>query len=141
MSKPVTVYIPKENHPVFACLMPGSAIVADGQMVTPEDVLVYYEGNRYNDDALRAFGDRAVIAAGRLMERYPTIARGAFPVDLLLPVGTVELRKEEVPPEYRHYPKHVLKRFERRPRLTFIPFTAHAGALSAWCKSSDPSLH
>jgi hypothetical protein len=53
-------------------------------------LLVDYEGNRYGASNLATFGDRVHIAAGRHRERYPTVARGMYPVVELEPVGVFD---------------------------------------------------
>jgi hypothetical protein len=50
--------------------------------------LIYFEGNRYNAANVVTLADRALIAAGRLAERYPTVASATVPSTALLRVGT-----------------------------------------------------
>lgn len=98
--KTLTVLIPKPGTRAAGVIDPGSGIVTDpvfdqiparvpdnpyeGATVNwfdgtlKPEILVYYEGNRYGHENLRAYGDRVACAAGRLDQRYPTIARGLF---------------------------------------------------------------
>jgi hypothetical protein len=79
------VYTPRQNAPAdtraaVANIDPKSAIVS-----APDDpgqadrILIYYEGNRYGYAGVITFADRARIAAGRLKEQAPVIARAAVP--------------------------------------------------------------
>jgi hypothetical protein len=65
---------------------PRSAIVGEPSPCG-EELLVYFEGNRYRAANIRTFADRAMIAAGRLSERYPTIAQASVPAGALVQVG------------------------------------------------------
>lgn len=65
----------------------GSAIVGL-QALHDERVLVYFEGNRYRAENLRRFDQRIETAAGRLTQRYPTIARASVSASDLTLVGT-----------------------------------------------------
>lgn len=80
----INVYVP---DPAFmrgrqtASIDPLSGIVgnavADGLVPANDDapVLIYYESNRFGAVNIVTFADRCMIAAGRLTQRYPTIAR------------------------------------------------------------------
>ena len=70
----------------------GSAIVSNGEPLGDElgSIDCYLESNRYGAINLETFADKAICAAGRLVERYPTVARSALPKGMLLEVGTVD---------------------------------------------------
>jgi hypothetical protein len=75
----------------------GSALVSDPDAVAEDGrVLVYYEGNRYGAINLRRYVERAVCAAGRMRERYPTVAMGALPEEELMRVGVLDYTKRVV---------------------------------------------
>jgi hypothetical protein len=68
---------------------PKSAIVgALPEETDANDALIYFEGNRFGSAGMVTFADRAMVAAGRLSRRYPTIARATVPRRALQRVGT-----------------------------------------------------
>lgn len=85
------VLVPRTGYEkFFAGLHPGSAMVsrpADDQQGTRE---VFYEGNVYNAPELRRFQDKLLHAAGRLANRYPTIARMTVPAEAVIVVATYD---------------------------------------------------
>ena len=105
--KTLAVLVPKPGTRAAAVIDPQSGIVCDlsTPMIAiahaedlpeghrrevdpaPLSVNVYYEGNRYKAENLKAFGDRVRSAAGRL-GHYPTTARGVFLRSDFLVVGT-----------------------------------------------------
>lgn len=108
--KVLLVLLPKPGTRAAAVIDPGSGVVTDlafDQMPTlaSDDpfegatvgldgtvkpyALVYYEGNRYHADNLQAFEHRVLAAAGRCVERYPTVARGLFPREDFEVIGLV----------------------------------------------------
>jgi hypothetical protein len=84
--RPIELYVPwtRETHGI----LPGSAVV--GQPVGGGAVLVYFEGNKFDVPSMRHFGMRAYIAAGRFVERYPTVATAVLPGTVLTAVGTYD---------------------------------------------------
>lgn len=106
------LYVPREGFPL-AC-DPKSAIVGsparqwmegreakiDGRSarsVAPDSNLVIdFEGNRYNALNMKTYADRAVHAAGRHHEHYPTVARCVVPQKRLIRVATFDLEGEQV---------------------------------------------
>lgn len=83
----LSLYIPSPScsYPIH----PGSAIVGS----TPQDdvqVLVYFEGNLYGAENMRAYEQRVEHAAGRLTQRYPTIAKAMLRPTDLVRVGSYE---------------------------------------------------
>jgi hypothetical protein len=85
------VYVPNPDAPRQAQLStpridPKSAIVSQG-CEQHGRLLIYYEDNRCNAASVRTFADRALIAAGRLSERYPTIAGALVPSEAPRSVG------------------------------------------------------
>jgi hypothetical protein len=85
----LTLYVPKPNTPAAATVHPGSAIVGDEAARTDGAVLCHFEGGHDGGEKWSYFL-KMKHAAGRLIERYPTIAMAAFRVDDLVPVGTVD---------------------------------------------------
>jgi hypothetical protein len=87
------VYIPNLAAPqrvrlAVASIDPKSAIVGSPDASDANDrILIYYEGNRYGAENIVTFADRAMLAAGRLAEKYPTVARCAAPQQALTLVG------------------------------------------------------
>ena len=69
------VVVPREGSGPDAQIDRASGIVAQRQ---GDHVVVYYEGNRYGADNLKAYADRVKNAAGRLFKRYPTIAKSIY---------------------------------------------------------------
>lgn len=53
-------------------IRPQSGIVA---VCSDERVMIYYEGNLHGAENLRDWSERVICAAGRLFQRYPTVAR------------------------------------------------------------------
>lgn len=85
---PLQVYVPV--HPDrLSLILKGSAIVSDGQLRDGQ-LLVYFEGNLYGAVNLQRFEDKMLQAAGRLVQKYPTVARCLMPVDQLMEVGTYD---------------------------------------------------
>lgn len=83
--KRFVVYVPKDPR-LESFIVRGSAIV--GEPTESGRVVVYYEGNLYG--SAPTFEDRLRLAAGRLSEGYPTIARAWLEPDALLEVGSYE---------------------------------------------------
>lgn len=83
MLTPCNVYLPVDQT-VLDHIDRGSGIVGveDG-----ERILLYFEGNRFGYANVVTFADRVMIAAGRMQERYPTIARMSVEVDSVRKVG------------------------------------------------------
>lgn len=82
----LTIYVPAAG--THLGIDPKSAIVGR----EPEDgrIKVYFEGNRFGAENMRRFTDRLMHAAGRLVQRYPTIAYGWYPEKALVAVGTYD---------------------------------------------------
>lgn len=79
------VYVPVEGSRAARMIDPGSGIV--GSIREADHVSVYFEGNRHGYVNVITFADRCEIAAGRLWESYPTIARMVLPADELAVAG------------------------------------------------------
>jgi hypothetical protein len=85
METELTVYVPAPDSPLRHQIARGSAIVgrpAEGSPV----VLIYYEGNVYGQ--FPSYHEKLAAAAGRLVERYPTVARCLADLSDLTPVGS-----------------------------------------------------
>lgn len=87
------VYTPNRAAPervrrALASIDPKSAILGGADATDANDrTLIYYEGNRQGAENIVTFADRAMLAAGRLAEKYPTVARRAVPQQALTLVG------------------------------------------------------
>lgn len=79
----LTIYVPAPGAELG--IDPKSAIVG----LCPENgrIKVYFEGGRNGGHNMRLYTDRLMHAAGRLVQRYPTIALGWYPTEALVPVG------------------------------------------------------
>jgi len=89
---PVGIVVPKVASPLSLIVDPGSAIVCalddEGQPVSHNgQVLVYFESNRYGAVNLQDFESQVMVAAGRLRDDAPTVAKALVPVDELQLVG------------------------------------------------------
>lgn len=74
----------------------GSAIVAGASQRGQAHRIVYYEGNIYDCENLRAFDDRCLHATGRAAKRYPTVAKTAVSADQLRLVGCYDLAQRKL---------------------------------------------
>lgn len=84
------VLVPKSNNHPF--IDPRSAIVTREPLQVEEGrVRVYYEGNRLGAENLTSFLGRALCAAGRDSERYPTVAMAQVLLEDFLDVGRLDL--------------------------------------------------
>jgi hypothetical protein len=95
----IDVYVPNPDRgtpPLAFGIDPKSGIV--GRRTQPEDpespVLIYYEGNRFGYANVITFADRCMIAAGRMVEDAPTIAKMLVGHDAVIRVASYL-------PEYR----------------------------------------
>lgn len=111
------VYVPNaKGISALSFIHKGSAIVSNGVADAEGFVTVYYEGNIYGAQNIRTFEDKAVIAAGRLAERYPTVARARVMIGHLTLVGDFHsnsrpaLNMNSLPIEMRYLPRSVLAR-------------------------------
>ena len=101
----LNVYVPNPDAPDVVALQldgidPKSAIVgADPEELgrgEADRVLIYFEGNRYGASNVKTFADRAMLAGGRCVERYPTTAMRAVLAEALVKVGTLYLDHKRV---------------------------------------------
>jgi len=87
------VYTPNRTAPEhvqrgLASIDPKSAIVGRPDASDANDrTVIYYQGNRYGAENIVTFADRAMLAAGRLAEKYPTLTCCAVPHQALTLVG------------------------------------------------------
>jgi hypothetical protein len=91
----VTVYVPKLGTIAAQMIDAGSGVVGQpGKQVSAVEVIeVYYEGNRFGYSNVHTFADRVKVAADRMGQSYPTIARAVYPVDMLVEVGQFDGRQ------------------------------------------------
>jgi len=90
----ISIFVPAPGHPLSPFIAPGSAIV--GREPVSGRISVYYEGNIYNTPGLARFADRVFTAAGRLAERYPTVARASLSATSLRRIGRWDDERGEV---------------------------------------------
>jgi hypothetical protein len=94
------VLVPKPDSIAALTIDRGSGIVCDpltvmsGAVSGDEMIDVYYEGNRYGAINMRTFSERVKQAAGRLQQRYPTVAHGAFLRSEFAVVGTYRFEND-----------------------------------------------
>jgi hypothetical protein len=60
------------------------------------NLVIDFEGNRYNASNMVTYADRAMHAAGRQRECYPTVARAIVPSRQLVRVATLDYDHEQV---------------------------------------------
>ena len=97
----LNVYVPNPDAPEVVAMQlagidPQSAIVGADPEEGEDRVLIYFEGNRYGASNIRTFADRAMLAGGRCVERYPTAAMRAVLAEALVRVGTLYLDHKRV---------------------------------------------
>lgn len=83
------IYAPKPNSAAAKIITMGAGVVGFG----PNDkgqVTVYFEGNLYNASNLHCLHERIKCAAGRLFQRYPTIAKAYLSVSDLVEIGAID---------------------------------------------------
>lgn len=143
---PIAVYVPKPEHfAKYSMIYPAGTAFVTAAAPNAQSAVFYYEGNTYGACNLRAFEERACHAAGRLIERYPTIAKTMIDLNELTLVGHVEKRLVPgcpLPVEHRHlprsmvlraYPPHIRKQLEPREEMGFYPGHAQeSAALHEW---------
>jgi hypothetical protein len=83
----IVLYVPTDGHPATTGIARGSAIVGEPKPGT-EEVAIYFEGAIFGQENMRSLADRAVHAAGRMVERYATTAMWVVPLHALIAVGT-----------------------------------------------------
>jgi hypothetical protein len=94
-AREIVVYLPNGGDPATADIVRGSAIVGRPRFGSPE-LTIYFEGAIYDQANVRTFADRATQAAGRMVERYPTVARREVSCDALTAVGTFDLGRRRI---------------------------------------------
>ena len=80
----VPVFVPK--GPLAIKIRPGSGIVG-GQILSSGRQMVYFEGNLYGARDLQRYVERVSLAYGRMLQKYPTVAKAAFAVEELVQIG------------------------------------------------------
>lgn len=128
-SRPLGVFIPKNaTTEPFKGLAIGSAIVSTGSLLSGGLVEVYYEGNLNRAENLQRFEDRALCATGRLIEKYPTVARAWVRPESLVQVGHIEVRI----PEYMNVPLHMERFLDKGPKAVCVITTPICKAYLSW---------
>lgn len=91
----LALLIPKAESDMCKILVPGTVLVADmATLDSSGNLCAYFEGNIHDRVNLRRFEDKAICAAGRLIHRYPTIAKGRFPLRDMVVVGRITEKYE-----------------------------------------------
>lgn len=87
------VFVPADGRGDALGIAPGSAIVG-----TPEgdSIRIDYEGNIYGRAQLHGYAMRVLIAAGRHIERYPTVARALVDPAHLIHIGRWDAHAEQL---------------------------------------------
>jgi hypothetical protein len=67
------VFVPKPLTFAHTVIVKGSAIV--GKSLDENGFVIYYEGNLFKAANIITFEDKAMLAAGRMEEHYPTVAK------------------------------------------------------------------
>jgi hypothetical protein len=86
MSHAIYAYVPQPDTILARMIDPRSGIV--GRPDGHGRINLYYEGNRFGAENVRTYADRCAIAAGRLQENYPTIARSLVDLTNVRRIGT-----------------------------------------------------
>lgn len=82
----LSVLVPKEGSRADGWIAPGSGIVTIDPQSDP--VEVYFEGDLYRVQGLGTFEAKVHRAAERLVEHYPTVARGRYAREDFDVIGT-----------------------------------------------------
>lgn len=78
LASPFVVFVPREGDPATKGIGKGSGIVG-APLPGTDRVVVDYEGAIYEQAGMARLADRVFYAHGRLVERYPTVARITVP--------------------------------------------------------------
>lgn len=94
MSKPLLfdLWVPRTG---LLDLAPRSALVSSQDQTGPQR-RCYFEGNLYGASNMTRYAERVMHAAGRAVQRYPTVAFGFYDVAQLQPVGTYDSRSRRI---------------------------------------------
>jgi hypothetical protein len=89
------VYVPLRGTGAGAVIDTGSGIVGRPSQAAPGPtdgpyLDLYYEGNRYGYANVHTWADRVAIAAGRMQESYPTVARMTVAATSVQKVGVFD---------------------------------------------------
>jgi hypothetical protein len=92
----IVLYVPGDpRHCTVDAITPGSAIVARPEP-GGDTVEVYFEGNTRGASNIRTYADRAYHASDRMLQSYPTSAKGTVPRDALVVVGTFHVARRRI---------------------------------------------
>lgn len=78
------IYVPAPGTFMRRWIIPGSGIVGRPR---GSQVLIDYEGRKYNPVNIKTWEDMVFHAAGRHISEYPTVARALVQEEELTPVG------------------------------------------------------
>lgn len=120
--RPIGVFIPRDHETEPFCgLLKGTAIVSDRSLLSGGLIEVYYEGNKYGACNLLHFEDKALCAVGRLILRYPTVAKMLVKPESLKQVGYISVvRPMPLPESVRHLPISAVRKLVPKHLLEAI---------------------
>lgn len=94
------VFVPKAGTRAAGIVAPKSAIVAAHEqpdcLLGTDQALCYFEGNLYGAVNLQSFSERLLSAAGRALQRYPTVAKSFFNRSDLVLVGYYDFEQKHL---------------------------------------------
>ncbi|POP51549.1 hypothetical protein [Zhongshania marina] len=151
--RPIGVFIPR-NHQAepFCRLLKGTAIVSDRSLLSGGLIEVYYEGNKYGACNLLHFEDKALCAVGRLIQRYPTVAKMWVKPESLKQVGyisVVKLLPMPLPESLKHMhlsavrkmlPKHLLDAIDPCEEAVCVISEKYDAQYRSWLDVESTSL-
>lgn len=92
----IVLYVPSGGYSSTADIARGSAIVGEPRAGGAAEIEVYFEGAIFGQENMRTLADRAMHAAGRMLERYATSAARIVPRDALVAVGTFDFYEGKI---------------------------------------------
>lgn len=90
------ILVPVDGTCASLMIHRGSAVVAPVGSERGERVLVHHEGNLLGASNLERFVEKCLHAAGRAVERYPTVAKAFLPVAEMKVVGTFDYANKQI---------------------------------------------
>lgn len=90
----LAIYVPTHDSHLRKTIVAGSAIV--GSPAEDDRIMIDYEGNIYNSSNMVSFDNKLLIAAGRHIDHYPTVARSWVKGSELIPVGTYDYDTHQI---------------------------------------------
>lgn len=134
----LNVYVPNQGGAPSWIIAAGSGIVGTDYGDT---ITIDYEGNLYGAVNMVTWADRIYHAAGRHLQRYPTVARVRLPPMELIQVGEMDMTTGVVTldPKTRHYAERWVGVEDIEAELsTTTIVTKQPGRDNARCRASKP---